>query len=54
MKKLNLEGARKLSKNEQKSINGGAARRCGGDGSFIYVNGRKVCCYVPWSGAYRC
>lgn len=53
---LNLTGSKELSKNEQKNIAGGAgpSRRCGGDGSFIFVNGVKVCCYIPWSGSYIC
>ncbi len=53
---LNLEGSKELSKNEQKNINGGVGldRRCGGDGSFIFVNGVKVCCFEPWSGLYIC
>jgi hypothetical protein len=55
---LNLKGAQELSKNEQKSTGGGFALPggggCGGDGSFIMVNGQKVCCYVPWSGHYLC
>jgi hypothetical protein len=54
---LNLKGVQELSKNEQKNIAGG--RRpllsiCGGDGSFIFVNGKKVCCYIPSSGYYIC
>jgi hypothetical protein len=53
---LNLKGAQELSKNEQKSTGGGFAPSggCGGDGSFITVNGQIVCCYIPWSGHYRC
>lgn len=54
---LNLKGAQELSKNEQKSIAGGRhflLERCGGDGSFIFVNGKKVCCYIPFSGYYIC
>jgi len=55
---LNLEGAQELSKNEQKNITGGRRLAlplgCGGDGSFITVNGKKVCCYIPWSGYYIC
>ncbi|QHI38433.1 hypothetical protein IMCC3317_38260 [Kordia antarctica] len=53
---LNLKGVQELSKNEQKNIAGGwhLIRRCGGDGSFIFVDGKKVCCYVPWSGYYLC
>jgi hypothetical protein len=50
---LKLEGAQKLSINEQKSINGGA-NRCGGDGSFIFVNSVKVCCYLPATNNYLC
>ncbi|WAC02448.1 hypothetical protein N7U66_01660 [Lacinutrix neustonica] len=53
---LNLEGAQKLTSKEQKGIIGGGrpSRRCGGDGSFIMVDGEKVCCYDPWSGLYQC
>ncbi|MBC8757656.1 hypothetical protein H2O64_23510 [Kordia sp. YSTF-M3] len=53
---LNLKGAQELSKNEQKGIVAGIrlSRGCGGDGSFIFVNGQKVCCYIPWSGYYIC
>ena len=54
---LNLKGVQELSKKEQKDIAGGRiyeSRRCGGDGSFIFVDGRKVCCYIPWSGYYIC
>ncbi len=51
---LNLRGAKELSKDEQKTVNGGIDRPCGGDGSFIFVNGVKVCCFEPWSGLYIC
>lgn len=52
---LNLKGTQKLSKDEQKSTGGGIIPTiCRGDGSFITVNGQKVCCYVPWSGYYIC
>ncbi|MBG6129444.1 hypothetical protein IWQ47_001253 [Aquimarina sp. EL_43] len=53
---LNVTGAKELSKDKQKSIDGsaGPSRPCGGDGSFIYVDGVKVCCYLPWSGQYIC
>lgn len=53
---LNLKGAQELSKDEQKSTGGGfdLPRKCGGDGSFITVNGQIVCCYIPWSGYYLC
>ena len=58
MKKLlrDLTEVKELSKNEKKTINGGTKfePRCGGDGSFIYVDGKKVCCYQPWSGQYIC
>lgn len=57
MKKLisDVQGAQQLSKKEQKTIHGeGLSIGCGGDGSFIYVNGRRVCCYQPWSGQYIC
>jgi len=52
---LNLKGAQELSKNEQKKINGGkrGPNVCGGDGSFIIVNGEEVCCYVS-PGLYIC
>ncbi len=50
---LNVEGAQELSKKEQKSIAAGSSS-CGGDGSFIFVNGVKVCCFDPWSGLYIC
>ncbi|WP_075344278.1 hypothetical protein [Tenacibaculum agarivorans] len=39
-----------LSKADQKEVNGGLdflQPICGGDGSFIYQGGVKVCCYVP-------
>ncbi|PKV51416.1 hypothetical protein ATE84_3501 [Aquimarina sp. MAR_2010_214] len=53
---LNVTGSKELSKNEQKNIDGGAglSSPCGGDGSFIYVDGVKVCCYIPSSGLYLC
>lgn len=52
---LDLKGAQKLTKNEQQRINGGARKKkCGGDGSFIMQNGKKVCCYVPFDGSYIC
>jgi hypothetical protein len=51
---LKLEGAQKLSKKEQKGINGGQEVACGGDGSFIFVNGVKTCCYVPKLHSYIC
>jgi hypothetical protein len=53
---LNLKGAQELSKNEQRSIAGGIRllQRCGGDGSSIIVDGKRVCCYIPWSGYYIC
>ncbi|MCB0375906.1 MAG: hypothetical protein KDD04_08310 [Sinomicrobium sp.] len=53
---LNLKGAEELSKNEQKSISGGIGtiKKCGGDGSYIFVNGVKVCCYIPSNGTYIC
>ena len=53
-----LENTKDLSKEEQKNINGGFlpidGPRCGGDGSFIYVNGQIVCCWVPRPGWYIC
>ena len=51
---LNVKGAQVLSKDEQKTLNGGIGLACGGDGSFIFVNGVKVCCFDPWSGLYIC
>ncbi|NHN27059.1 hypothetical protein FIA58_015350 [Flavobacterium jejuense] len=57
---LKLSGAQELTKNEQKEISGGIIgpireeKRCGGDGSFIYVNGAKVCCYIPSQNNYIC
>ncbi|MBQ0736159.1 hypothetical protein [Aquimarina celericrescens] len=51
---LNLEGSQELSKNEQRTINGGIDRPCGGDGSFIFVDGAKVCCFDYFSGLYIC
>ena len=54
---LKLQGAQKLSKDEQKSINGGSTPRattCGGDGAFIFVNGVKTCCYLPATNNYFC
>ena len=53
-----LKDAKKLSKESQKQINGGMfpidAPYCGGDGSFITVNGQIVCCWVPRPGWYIC
>ncbi|TYP75296.1 hypothetical protein [Aquimarina intermedia] len=53
---LKFNGVKELSKNDQQKIGGSASssRPCGGDGSFIYQNGEKVCCYQPWSGQYIC
>lgn len=53
---LKFNGAQELSKDDQKQINGSArpTLQCGGDGSFIYQDGKKVCCYQPWSGQYIC
>lgn len=53
---LKLSGAQKLTKTEQKEINGGAipTKGCGGDGSFIFVGGQKVCCYIPAQNNYIC
>lgn len=55
----NLKGAKDLTKNAQKNINGGIRfpirpTTCGGDGSFIFQNGVKVCCYIPSTGYYLC
>lgn len=52
-----------LSKSQQQEINGGRLDRvgsividfpCGGDGSFIFENNVKVCCYIPAEGIYYC
>ncbi|WP_188112101.1 hypothetical protein [Aquimarina sp. RZ0] len=53
---LNLKGSQKLSKNEQQDINGGIGlgNFCGGDGSFIFVDGVKVCCFVSFEDGYIC
>ena len=55
---LNVKGSQELSKNEQKSISGGGipvpVPECGGDGSYIIVDGVKVCCYIPSTGYYIC
>ncbi|UGU16146.1 hypothetical protein LS482_21020 [Sinomicrobium kalidii] len=53
---LNLKGAKKLSENEQKNIFGGkgSGNKCGGDGSYIIVDGEVVCCYIPAQNAYQC
>ncbi|KIX21012.1 hypothetical protein SY27_09560 [Flavobacterium sp. 316] len=62
---LKLKGSQELTKKEQKSINGGIRipipgdpieepKSCGGDGSFIYVNGVKTCCYIPYNNTYFC
>ncbi|CAM1369024.1 hypothetical protein [Tenacibaculum xiamenense] len=46
---LNLSGTKKLTTETLKEIKGGFFFEpvCGGDGSYIYQNGAKVCCYVP-------
>ena len=58
-----LKDAKNLSKGAQKEFNGGGRtplpwppleRVCGGDGSFIFVNGQKVCCFVPSQQNYIC
>ncbi|MGB3466469.1 MAG: hypothetical protein WBA74_14415 [Cyclobacteriaceae bacterium] len=58
LKKISeVKGAKGISKDAQKKLNGGLIsieRRCGGDGSFIYVDGRKVCCFVPSRNWYIC
>ncbi|WP_408024092.1 hypothetical protein [Tenacibaculum sediminilitoris] len=53
---LSVNGSEKLTKETLKSINGGVRipTRCGGDGSFIYQDGIKVCCYQPSTGYYIC
>ena len=44
----NVNGAKNLTKDAQKNINGGLlpieAPACGGDGSIILVNGQKDSC----------
>ena len=60
LKKISqVKNAKGLSKQAQKQINGGAQLipdpgPCGGDGSFIFVDGKKVCCWVPRPGWYIC
>ncbi|MEL6556726.1 MAG: hypothetical protein AAFQ94_00990 [Bacteroidota bacterium] len=60
LKKISsLKGAKDLTKNSQKTINGGRpdlieVKKCGGDGSFIFVNGQKVCCYIGPPNIYLC
>lgn len=60
LKKISqLQNAKNLTKSEQKNLNGGAKwipiePVCGGDGSFIYVDGKKVCCWVPRNNWYIC
>ena len=54
---LKVEGAQKLTNNEQKAINAGSLvnpKRCLGDGSFIFQIGVKVCCYLPATNNYLC
>ncbi|WGH76456.1 hypothetical protein P8625_04660 [Tenacibaculum tangerinum] len=53
---LNVNGAQELPKTTLQKINGGGKfiEECGGDGSFIYQNGRRVCCYQPSTGYYIC
>ncbi|SFW47550.1 hypothetical protein SAMN02927921_01818 [Sinomicrobium oceani] len=52
---LNLKDVRKLSGAEQKNILGGdVPGKCGGDGSYIIVDGEVVCCYIPAQNAYIC
>lgn len=58
LKNISKLGA-SLSKTEQKEVNGGAISlpTCGGDGSFIYQDDVKVCCYQPGNygeGTYIC
>lgn len=46
-----------LNADQQKTIKGGLKLiefPCGGDGSFIYQNDVKVCCYQPADGTYIC
>ncbi len=52
-----------LNKSQQQQINGGSnlslvGKVCGGDGSFIYQDGVKVCCFQPGKflgqGTYIC
>ena len=51
----NVIGAKNLTKDAQKEINGGVRRpKCGGDGSFIIQDGKVVCCYVGPPNLYLC
>ena len=60
LKKIsNLKGAKDLTKNAQKEINGGKwipieLKKCGGDGSFIIQGGQIVCCFVAPPNLYIC
>ncbi|WP_170164438.1 hypothetical protein [Sinomicrobium pectinilyticum] len=53
---LNVKGAKELSGSEQKNVLGGkgSGNKCGGDGSYIIVDGEVVCCYIPAQDAYLC
>ena len=48
-----------LNKLDQQKIHGGFKLKpedllCAGDGSFIYENGKKVCCFQVSEGNYIC
>ncbi|CAM1365882.1 conserved hypothetical protein [Tenacibaculum litoreum] len=55
---LNVEGSQELTKTTLKNIKGGGPfpfpKECGGDGSYIYQDGVKVCCYQPSTMNYIC
>ena len=57
---LNVKGSQELTKTTLKNIKGGNAvpfpfpKECGGDGSVIYQDGVKVCCYRPTTMDYIC
>ncbi|MGG8494928.1 hypothetical protein ACQY1Q_00800 [Tenacibaculum sp. TC6] len=53
---LNVKGVQELNKTTLQNIKGGikVPTKCGGDGSYIYQNGVKVCCYQPATGNYIC
>ena len=55
---LDLTGSQELTKITLQKIKGGiripVPTECGGDGSYIYQNGVKVCCYRPATNDYIC
>ncbi|WP_428740342.1 hypothetical protein [Tenacibaculum sp.] len=52
---LKVEGVQELTKATLKNVKGGVRpTQCGGDGSYIYQNGVKVCCYQPSTMNYIC